>query len=378
MKVSKIRITVRSLIKFMFILTILYMIFLPPRINAVLYPVRILAILNIALIGIVTIYHHKNRFRVGEILAFYVIIAIIFCGFVAYNIVPNIDNILSVLSILCFLLLVSVSDCVIIDRSLVDFVYRCSVIMALVEIVYAQTDYAYWNGTKMYAYLLLGIENANLTAMFLFLIYALLVITMGGQKHKLLAMILEINLIWMIFQTNSRGVIIAVLFLSIVASGRIRRIPRFAVLGGCIVPFIFVPFYLGLYQRLDNFEILGKSIFSGRQYNFTNYLSMVDTPMKQLFGNLGMNMFQNAHNGPLAIYTAIGLIGTVAFYYILIKRLVKASERASSMGNVAIVAILSCFLHSCGEAALFLGGFPGIVFMFAMFVFTHTPVELSK
>lgn len=379
MRRSRVRITTSVLIKVMFALMILYMAFFPLGNRVIVNLVRICTILDILAIGALTFYQYQDRFRPGEALAFYVLISIIICSFIVYSIVPTLDNMLSVLSILCLLLLISISDRIKIDKSLITFIYSCSIVMALVEIGYSQTKYAHWNGYREHIHLVLGIENPNLTAIFLFLIYAMLIITMKGQKHRWIAILLEGYLLWMIWQTYSRAVIIAAIVLSLVTFGKkLVRIPKLIILGCCAVPFIFVPIYMDLYQRMSNFQILGKSIFSGRQNDFINYLSMIDTPMKQLFGNLGLNMFQNAHNGPLAIYTAIGLIGTIAFYYILIKRLVKASERASAMGNVAIVAILSCFLHSCGEAALFLGGFPGIVFMFAMFVFTHTPVELSK
>ena len=48
-------------------------------------------------------------------------------------------------------------------------------------------------------------------------------------------------------------------------------------------------------------------------------------------------------------------------------------NRSSSTyeSRLAIFVLCACFIHSCGESALFLGGFPGISFMFVFYVLAN-------
>ena len=87
-------------------------------------------------------------------------------------------------------------------------------------------------------------------------------------------------------------------------------------------------------------------------------------------GTFAHNPFNNAHNAPLSIFVSLGAIGCFAFFYILINRLKLDNTLVCSFtAKAAIYAIIAIFIESCGEASLFLGGFPCVIFFFIIYVF---------
>lgn len=382
MRCKKVNVSVQDLVKLLFALTAVHIVFLPLRINAVLYPVRVAEILVVFSIGVLVCDPIKARIEAGALISCLTIVFIIVGNFVAYSIAITIDNLLSVLCVLCLLLLVYVSDKIEINKSSIDFFYYCSIMLALIMLTYSQTSYAHWNGEREHDNLTLGIENPNLTAIILFLIYAMLVITMRGRKHLLIPVALEIALLWLIWQTNSRMVLAAALllaFMILIPKQNLKPIPLWVVRCACLLPFVFVPAYLIMYENFGNFELLNKSFFSGRQYVFAEYLGYVDTLPSFLFGNLRDAAFQNAHNGPLAIITSIGIVGGTAYFYIIINAILKTAKKAKHpIAITSIVVIMACFVHTCGEAALLLGGFPGITFLFLAFMLSNVTKDTGE
>lgn len=358
----------RQLYKTILLLTVGYMAVLPLGQRILLYFFRIPALLCILLIGICFIREGKMLRR--DFVAFLTVFAVILYGFVKYSISISIDNILSVMSIGAFLVLIITQNKVIVDKSLNNYIFSCSMAIAVILIFYSQTHFAYWDGQRNVIYLTLGMDNSNTTAIYIFLVYGMLVITMRERRKIWIPIIIEVLLVWLIWQTNSRMVLaatIAVPILSVVF--RKKRIPQCIVKVCCIIPFVFVPIYLYLYDHIENIEIMGKTLFSGRQNSFLDYMGGLDTKSAWLFGNLDLYMFQNAHNGPLAIVSSIGIIGAIGFFAIVIGRLLQLNKKAfNMMAKTAIIVLIACFIHSCGEAALLLGGFPGITFMYTFYI----------
>lgn len=113
--------------------------------------------------------------------------------------------------------------------------------------------------------------------------------------------------------------------------------------------------------------IMGKSLFSGRQGTFTDYLSLLRTNFQWIVGNLGEASFANAHNAPLAHLCSTGLLGTILFYGMMLKKTLACCENDNPVARTALICILGLFIQSSGEASIFLGGFPGIEFVYVLF-----------
>ena len=364
----------QRVIKLMMILEVLYMAFRPLMLNIILYPVRVLALVLILCLCYYLL-QNNTRMNLRYFLSFFVFLFVIIGNFAAYKLPINVDNILSVVSVFSLLLLICLSDRIRVDKSVINHIYYCCLIITAIQFAYSQSSYAYWDGSRFCSFLTLGIENSNATAINLFLIFALLLITSKGQRRFLFAIAAEVILFVLIYLTHSRIILLAAVVLTILTlARRIKRIPNLIFWGLCLLPFVFVPCYMFLYNHgFENFKIMGKSLFSGRQYVFAQHLSFVSTPLARLFGNLKRNMFQNSHNGPLAIYVSVGLVGAAAYFSIMLGTLSSAQKKsATTTAAVAIGAILACFVHGCAEAALFLGGFPSIFFIFLMFVFAFS------
>ena len=146
------------------------------------------------------------------------------------------------------------------------------------------------------------------------------------------------------------------------------RIPKMIVALCFAFPILFVPMYLMLFRSgYADLMIMGKSLFSGRQGTFTDYLSLLRTNFQWIVGNLGEASFANAHNAPLAHLCSTGLLGTILFYGMMLKKTLACCENDNPVARTALICILGLFIQSSGEASIFLGGFPGIEFVYVLF-----------
>lgn len=291
----------------------------------------------------------------------------------------NFDIFLACFSVIAFLLLVIISGGINVDDSLQKFVNKCSIISAFVLIGYALSPMSHladYGGYIMQCpYLTYGFNNSNYAGIITFLVNSMIFITMesAGKKTKRLCYVLAIILIYLTYLTNTRSALVASLLIPIsgFVFSRFKFSNRLLFLL-CLVPFLFVPFYikLGLSGNADGAQIMGKSIMSGRQEVYMEFIETLRSDWYWLFGNLSENKFMNAHNGPLAIFVSVGVIGGLAFFFVVISKLLYANRTAVTLQNkVAVFVILASLINTCGEAALLLGGFPGVTYLFAFFVF---------
>jgi len=298
------------------------------------------------------------------------------------------DMLLSLFSIWAFLMLVIVSDTLSINVSTRKFINTCSIISALVLVAYYFSPIAHLSkphGEPMYGiYLTYGLDNSNYAGIITLLILCMLIITMefGDKKRKVLCLLLELVLVYFIYLTNTRAALAAALFIPLVyVFFRKRSMPNIILFALCCIPALFVPFYMNLGEsgNVEGQEIMGKSIMSGRDEVYQEYLSTLSDPFFILIGNLQENKFQNAHNGPLAILASSGIIGVLCYFYIYLSKLLRANLNAKSLHNkMAVFVILATLINTAGEAALLLGGFPSITYLFVFFVFAQTYDTYSR
>lgn len=135
------------------------------------------------------------------------------------------------------------------------------------------------------------------------------------------------------------------LFYYVFYKRRKRRFKDKTVLKGIIVSIIIsfavVAIYLLLYKLLDeNFMILGKKLFSGREIVWNDAFEQIKNNF--IFGISNsyqfMGTFQNAHNGFIAILAYFGIVPFGLFLYIIYK-----SFAASPSKNEFNYDVYKCF-----------------------------------
>lgn len=284
-----------------------------------------------------------------------------------------------VYSVVCFAflaILISVNRFVEISEGFVRFIFWANLALALMLSVQSLLPFAYLrdNGTVS-PNLTLYLSNSNYTGMVLLAVMCLLVITTAFQRVRWPMHLLTFYLLYLIYRTASRTAMVAALiFLLLSQTNRKKPISKLTLVLCLTAPFLFVPLYLILYRYNPSagVQILGKSLFSGRENTFQEYLRNLETPMQYLIGNLCGARLQNAHNAPLAIFTSLGVLGCGLFYSLYANALWKNNQGVSTeAARSSVAALLSITVASCGEASMFLGGFPGISFMVLFLWLSH-------
>lgn len=266
--------------------------------------------------------------------------------------------------------LISISNTIKITNKTRRYIYFLILISIAYNLISLFNPNMYTFSSAGQRFLLLGYDNCNFTAIMLFFQLTLFLICSRENGNKVINSGVWIAMLYLIFLTGSRAVLLAAIFILAYYFFNFKfKIHNFFVVILCLFPAIFIFVYLNLYNSgMENIKILGKSLFSGRQYVYINFLSYIDTPIRFLFGNLKEAMFNNAHNAPLAFLTSIGLIGTISVYSVYISKLICANScNLDKISSMSIIAILACFIHSCAESSGFLAGFPIITFMFLLY-----------
>lgn len=283
----------------------------------------------------------------------------------------DIEHLLSAFCYINLLLVINICAEHSLTKYTFDYIYYSSVALGLLFSVYSFTPIAHrvHTGPVVWqnAYFVFDLENSNYAAMVLFSFYCVLLINLSYRKRKLLILPLISYIFYMIVKTNCRSAILSAVVVAIayVLWGK-RKIPHFIIILSCLAPAAFIFVYLALFQKLggDSRLILNKTLFSGRQYVYYDYLLNVQGWKDILFGNFALSGLNNAHNSILSIYTSLGIIGVFCFYSFYFRILSSIEKRSnSSIQSVCLVCILGFFIQSSMEASYFLGGFPGIMFL---------------
>ncbi len=275
-------------------------------------------------------------------------------------------------SLVCFFFLVAmiaVNRYVEVQAEFIHYVFWVMLVMAAVVSVYSFMPFAYWrtNGTTAPT-LTLNLGNSNYAGVLLLNILCLLWTSSYGEKYHWLVFPFTAYLLYLIWRTSSRTCIVGGTVFTVLSILRADRpIQRWITAFCMAAPVLFVPFYLWLFGKSQYWgvRILGKSLFTGREDTFLSYLSYLRHWWNWLVGNLCEVSLQNAHNAPLAVLCSLGLIGAVLFFGLFFRTVWKNNTAVSHpTTRTAVAALLAICVASCGEASMFLGGFPGVSFMF--------------
>ena len=247
--------------------------------------------------------------------------------------------------------------------------FAAAVLMAaLLTVAYfGRNAYVFEEG-KMTGALVLGMTNPNLTAMFISGVYCILQIRFCKNRRQIWLLPVLVWLLYLIWLTESRSSLICTLLVTIYALALYRwKLPQFLVVLSTLIPVVFVPIYLaGVHSQLSKITFLGKPFFSGREEIYMRRFSILETPLQKLFGNLGTEMFSNAHNAPLSIFCSIGAVGLCLFLFGFTGRLLTLNRNAlTSEARIAVACLLSVFIQSSAEALMLVGNFPAMFFLYA-------------
>lgn len=270
--------------------------------------------------------------------------------------------------------LIIISDTLKFDKSIIGFIYFCSLISICISTYYAYSPIAYWTGKTFISYLTLGLYNSNFTGILLFAIGAVFIVSCPKQKwyYRLINYSIYAWNCYLIFETNCRSALAAAIFVPLASIFLLKfKIKKFLIFAILLLPVIFVPFYMNFADNADEEVteevVMGKGLVSGRQRVYHEYIDNV-TFHDFVLGKLGGSGVPNAHNAPLSILAAFGLSGFIAYGYILTKKLLQDNEWAHNKNaKFGLYSVLACVIEGCGESALFSGSFPVFIYVFIFF-----------
>lgn len=360
-------------IEFLYAATMIYLMTLPLGNKYLLYISRIPALMVIMLLVFRKL--KENGIAKQCCVAFFGFCIVLILS-MAYSVVmPYFDLVLAIVSILALMLLVSCSQHFTIDQSTKDFIQKWSCVCAVAMNIYARTSYGYLYGDRVITYLTLNVGNSNAAGIYLFLLYCVILITMPREwKRALLSVAIEVSLIILIIETGARTVFFALIAITVYyLFFRRKKIRQWMVVAAAAIPFLTVPLYLFLSTVISDEAVLwGKSLFTGREVLFQQGLEILDGIIPWVIGSLKKSPFHNGHNGPLTILVSAGLVGLIMFYIIMYGQLLAANRNSkTSIANIAVAVLMGCYIHTSGEAALVIGGFPAITFMFVFYVLAY-------
>lgn len=296
-------------------------------------------------------------------------------------------------SIFCFFvtyMLIVVSSRSIMDKSTFDFIYFCTIFASILFLAYYFSPIAYLSSEpnskiKVMNGFTANLSNPNYTGMVMLGLFYHLLINLQIRKNKFFILVLMTILLFLIYQTQSRACIISAvvvviyyIFFKFKNRQGERKVNSVLTFITMLIPVAFICVYLGLYYGgASNIEFIGKPLFSGRELTYVQYLNNVKDFFQVLFGNLAKTQFNNAHNGPLSIFTSIGLIGLFLVYLLYI-RSISSMNKGTIASSLCIVCILSVFIQSSVEAAFFVGGTTSIVEMGSLFLMASYSYEETK
>lgn len=248
----------------------------------------------------------------------------------------------------------------------ISYTVQALIIILLFFGPYAYKPFVDINYVTVSDLLTLGFPNPNHIAIIIFsVIVVMFYFTVNKKGYvKVIYSLVIIFLSYMIYLTKSRTslfclIVFYCLYFYFKRDNRQRsyKINKSLIFLILISSLIFCLLYLLAFDKgLKDVQLFGKNFFSGREELYR--LNLNELKNNYLFGAAGITMFNNAHNGMLAILVNTGIIGTIAYIYVSFNALTALSKKIEKNRNrlAVFVGILSLFILASGEAAVLTGG----------------------
>lgn len=301
----------------------------------------------------------ESRLDSVAFIILFLMTTVIFVSLLQGNGEITFDNqIMGILGFIEMPIAIILMNCVRYDEENFRFVFRINILIALVFIVLSFSKYAY---SGILDSLYLGYSNPNATGIYLLLNQAILIMNLSALDkliEKLLVMLLCLYEVYLIYLTNSRTcLLVSLVIMLYYLLGKNFKVPKLIILATILFPLAFLFIYTALYKsgKYTDLVILGKEFYSGREKYYSEQLTLLSG--KFAFGDVRLNYFQNMHNGSLAIIASCGVIGYILYFIFYFRTISHYYKNANSkLQNIALIAVLGIFIHSCAEAALIVGG----------------------
>lgn len=285
------------------------------------------------------------------------------------------DNLIDYLSFIGILFAIYYSCYVKTEFKDLKFIGMVNICIAVLFAVLSRMSFAYGRNDMWTKSLTLGFSNPNMVAMLIFAntVFLLLVKELFN-KHilKLFIVALIIYNIYMLYLTQARSsfaAVIIVLAIYFLKHNNFKIHPVITVL--CVIfPFLFVFGYTYLYEHnyFKDLEILGKTIYSGREKYYLEILSELKRyDFGLIFGHF--TEFQNTHNSALSLIRFFGVSGMVAYYIFILTNIFGLVKKkfSNKVAYTCFIAILALYIQSCAESAIILGGGAWLVFTLSLY-----------
>ncbi len=289
--------------------------------------------------------------------------------------VINETNIIGYLSFMSIPIAMCYSSFIKTDRAMLKFIGVINIFISMLFIVLSRMDFAYDFKEMTGEALTLGYINPNMTAMMIFSnTIFLLVVKELFNKHilKILIITLIVSNLYLVYLTQARSSFVAVIIVigMYYLKNRTYKVSSVVTILSIIAPLIFIFGYTYLYENhyFRDVELLGKTIYSGREVYYTQIIEEIK---KKDFGLLFgfFTEFQNTHNSALSLLRFFGIAGMIAYYVFILNNVLKMSAKGfdNKMSYVCFVSILAIYIQSCAESAIILGGGIWIVIMLSLY-----------
>ena len=337
-----------------------------------------------ALLSLLTVAFGINLIKItpAKVLTFFALIFNILIQILFHVKQLDLDLIYSCFCFASLFLMLEISQNLVLDRDTLNFACVAFTLIALLICLYSFFPFAYkrTDGT-LCPYLTLNLGNANYAGIIVLCTLLMLVGFRQNYRKKAPFLLLIFFLLYLLFKTGSRSCIVAII-VYIIFSIFFRRskMPNWLSTIMILIPMVWVFVYMFLYQSSSGYvSVLGKNFFSGRQNIYSYFLHIIDSPLTLLFGDLFEARLQNAHNAPLAIFCSVGVVGIISFYGLIRYLLCRTKQQEhNTQKNIALFSIWGILIASSFEASLFLGGFPGVVFMYTFFILLSQSRQTNK
>lgn len=252
------------------------------------------------------------------------------------------------------------------DKRMIHTIFFVNILISIVYILLSLSKYSYMGYEKFIgtnnAWLTLGYDNPNQTAMYLVINLIVLLCSFHYVKKRSIQLVIVLFILYigvLLIKTSSRTcILIGAIIFFIDLIKRNFKISKVIVIGMLFLPFVFMLIYPFLYKHnlLYFFSFGGKTDYESRSQIFQSVLNQVGSNF--LFGKFGKYQLQNLHNGTLSVYASIGLVGLVLFYIFYIRAYLKIISNGikSKVAFISLLGLLSVFLHACTEGAFLVGG----------------------
>lgn len=274
----------------------------------------------------------------------------------------EVENVIkAVVSFFTFLIALSVGNIQYSQKDLrfYFFVVRLfAIILILYTIIPFDFQYSIVNeyGNRQFT---LSMGNPNATATKIIFCIILLCIENRILKNKYLKgfnLLLIVGLFYVIWMLQSRTALFCSLIYIIYSVALKLEVQKWMMNVVWSIPLLFIPLQLFFAENSD-FEILGKSLASGRQEIFSDFFDLISaSPFRFILGDFIENQLSNGHNIYFTIIFNFGFIGLILFI-LFWNNENKTFKECTVIANDARMAWIVFVIHAMAEAAVLSGAF---------------------